>query len=247
MVCDIFMRYRIFIIRLFLKSPDPRTATPFYNSREIADNEKVTVFKDAKDLVTRPGSHVHWIKLLIALAGLIGLSFVIAAALSFARTRLNINLYQFELLAYISVFVASLLANMTIIAPVPFAVAIMATAARDFNPVMVALSGSVGGTIGELSGYYAGRWGRKIAIPDSVIGYNKVEHWVKKYGFFAITFLAFQPIIPFDVGGIVAGAARMPLIQFLPALWAGKFPKYVLLTFLTLGLLHSLHLPSWLS
>jgi membrane protein YqaA with SNARE-associated domain len=207
----------------------------------------MTVFKDAKDLVTKPGSQVHWVKLVIAFVGLIGVSFAFAALLSLAKSRLNIDLYEFELLAYISVFVASLLANMTIIAPVPFAVAIMATAAKDFNPVLVALAAAAGGSIGELSGYYAGRWGRKFAVSDSIIGIQKIEQWVRKYGMLAIMFLAFQPVIPFDMGGLVAGALRMPLPYFLPALFAGKFPKYILLTYAALGLINFIHLPGWLS
>jgi uncharacterized membrane protein YdjX (TVP38/TMEM64 family) len=207
----------------------------------------MTVLKDAKDMVTKPGSQIHWVKLLIAFAGLLGVSFAFAALMSLVKSRLNINLFEFELLACISVFVATLLANMTIIAPVPFAIAIMATAAKEFNPILIALAGALGGTIGELSGYYAGRWGRKIAIPDSIVNNQKIEQWVRKYGIWAIMVLAFQPVIPFDMGGLVAGAARMPLHYFLPALFAGKFPKYILLTYGAVGLINFMHLPSWLS
>jgi membrane protein YqaA with SNARE-associated domain len=210
-------------------------------------NLTMTIFKDAKNLVTKPGSQIHWIRLVIAFVGLIGVSFAFALLLSLAKSRLNINLYEYELLACISVFVATLLANMTIIAPVPFAVAIMATAAREFNPVIIALAAALGGTIGELSGYYAGRWGRKIAIPESIVNNEKIEHWIRKYGVWAIMVLAFQPIIPFDMGGLVAGAVRMPVQYFIPALFAGKFPKYILLTYAAVGLINFMHLPSWLS
>ena len=199
----------------------------------------------AKDLVTRSNSRVHWVKLLIAFVGLLAVSFAFAWVLQFLRVKLNLNLYQFETIAYASVFVSALLANMTIIAPVPFAVAIMITAARDFNPILVALMGALGGSLGEISGYYAGRLGRKIAIPDSVVGYRKVEEWVNRFGFWAILVLAFQPVIPFDIGGLVAGAARMPMRVFLPALFLGKFPKYILLIYAGLGLIN--FLPSWAS
>jgi membrane protein YqaA with SNARE-associated domain len=204
----------------------------------------MTMFKDAKDMMMKPGSRIQWIKLAIAFIALIVISFGFSALLQLLKSRLDINLFEFEILAYISVFLASLLANSTIIAPVPFAVAIMISAAKEFNPVIVALCGATGGMLGELSGYYAGRWGKKIAIPDSMVGYQRIEHWIHKYGFWAITLLAFQPIIPFDVGGLVAGVAKMPLIKFLPALWIGKFPKYLLLTYAGLGLIN--FLPSWL-
>lgn len=202
------------------------------------------IFRDAKNLVTKPGSHVHWIRLIIAGIGLLVISFAFASLLQLLRSWLNIDLYEFATLAYISVFIASLLANSTIIAPVPFAVAIMVTAAQEFNPVVVAFCAATGGTLGELSGYYAGRLGKKIAIPDSIVGYKRVEHWIQKHGVWAIMGLAFQPLVPFDVGGMIAGITKMPVIKFLPALWMGKFPKYLILIYAGLGLFH--FLPSWL-
>jgi membrane protein YqaA with SNARE-associated domain len=205
----------------------------------------MTVMKDAKDFVNRNNSHVHWVKLVIAFVGFIAISFAFAELLIFIRERLNINLFEFELLAYISVFFVSLLANATIIAPVPFAIAIMVGAAKEFNPLIIALCGAAGGSLGELSGYYAGRLGKKIAIPDTIIGYKKIEGWINKYGFWAISVLAFQPILPFDVGGLIAGIAKMPLHKFLPALFIGKFPKYVLLVYAGMGLIG--FLPNWLS
>ena len=200
--------------------------------------------KDAKNFLTQSENRIKWVRLAIALVGLLALSFGFASLLQFLKTRLDIPLYDFALLAYASVFLSALLANMTIIAPVPFAIAIMVGAAREFNPVLVALAGATGGTLGELSGYFAGRLGKRIAIPDTFVGYKRIEHWIKKYGLWAIIVLAFQPIIPFDVGGLVAGAAKMPIAKFLPALWVGKFPKYVLLTYAGLGLIG--FLPSWI-
>ena len=205
----------------------------------------MTFFKDAKDMVTNPKSHIHWVKLLIALVVLIVISVGFAEFLIFLKERLNIDLYAFELLAYTSVFLISILANMTIIAPVPFAVAVMIGAAEEFNPIIVAFCGAAGGTIGELSGYYAGRLEKNIAIPDTILGIKKIEGWINKYGFWAICALAFQPIIPFDIGGLVAGLAKMPLHKFLPALFLGKFPKYIILTYAGVGLIQ--FLPSWLS
>jgi membrane protein YqaA with SNARE-associated domain len=204
----------------------------------------MTFFKDAKEMVTRPGSHVHWARLLIGLVGLIVFSFGLAYLLKYLKDSLNIDLFKFEVLAYVSVFLIALLANMTIIAPVPFAIAIMVGAAEQFNPIIVALCGAAGGSLGELSGYYAGLLGKKFAIPDTIIGYKKIEGWINKYGFWAISVLALQPIIPFDVGGLIAGIAKMPIHKFLPALFVGKFPKYLLMTYAGLELIN--FLPSWM-
>jgi membrane protein YqaA with SNARE-associated domain len=205
----------------------------------------MSLIKDAKNALTNPHSQIHWVKLIVALAALVALSFALAAVLGILKDRLNIDLYRYPWLAYLSVFAISLLANLTIIAPVPFAIAVMATAAQHFNPVFVALFGAAGGTLGELSGYFAGKFGRKIAIPEGITSNQRVTLLIKKYGFWGIAFIAFQPIIPFDVGGVVAGAGKMPLPKFLPALFLGKFPKYFILVQASLGVID--FLPPWIT
>lgn len=168
------------------------------------------------------------------------LSFGLAFLFQDLVTSFHFPLYHFAWLAYLTVFVTSLISNLTILAPVPFAISIMIAAATKWNPVLIALFASIGGSLGELSGYYAGYLGRKVAIPESVISHSRVESWLQQYGVWAILFLAFQPIIPFDIGGLMAGAAKMPLHQFLPALWGGKFTKYVIITYSGIELTHLL-------
>jgi membrane protein DedA with SNARE-associated domain len=154
------------------------------------------IIKDTRDKVTKPVSSINWLKLLLTMAGLIALSFLLAYLVNLAQDKWNIDVPKYSHLAYIIVFVTSLIANATIIAPVPFAVAIMISSAQNFNPLIISACAAFGGTLGELSGYYAGRLGRKIAIPDSIIGYKKLEGWINKYGPLAIAVIAFQPVIP---------------------------------------------------
>ncbi|MFH1002700.1 MAG: VTT domain-containing protein [Chloroflexota bacterium] len=187
---------------------------------------------------TQPARPVNWRVLAIALLLIVALSFGMAHLLNSLAGHFEFTLYDLAWLAYLIVFGTSLISNLTIIAPVPFAISIMIAAATKWNPLLIILAGSIGGTLGELSGYYAGYLGRKIAISDSVIGHTRAEQWLQRYGVWAISFLALQPIIPFDIGGLVAGAARMPLPKFLPALWLGKFAKYAILTYAGIGLIH---------
>lgn len=180
---------------------------------------------------------VHWIRLSIALVSLIVLSFGLSYILQRYIEDVQLHIKDYAPLAYLVVFLVSLIGNMTIIAPVPFAISIMVAAATNWNPVLVALAASIGGSLGELSGYYAGYLGKKIALSQDLIKHSRVEYWIRRYGIWAIVGLAFQPIIPFDLAGLVAGAARMPLKSFLIALFAGKFPKYVILTYAGLGII----------
>lgn len=192
---------------------------------------------DNNAVTTKMSSQVRWARLAIAFVGLVAISFGLAYLLQRLLARFQLPLHSFAWLAYLIVFATSLAANLTIIAPVPIGASIMVAAATHWNPVLIALSASIGGTLGELSGYYAGYLG-KMAISEDVIGYERIEHWIQRYGVWAILLLALQPVLPFDVGGLIAGAAKMPVHKFLPALWAGRFPKYILLTYAGMGLIH---------
>ncbi len=198
------------------------------------------IFRNARDNATKPGGQFHWVRLAVAIVLIVALSLGLSFLFQRLIARFDLQKYDFAHLAYAIVFATALISNLTIIAPVPFAVSIMIAAAAKWNPALIALAASIGGALGELSGYYAGYLGKRIALSDSMIGYRSIERWVRHYGFWAIFVLAFQPIIPFDIGGLVAGAVRMPMHQFLPALWAGNFPKYLILTYAGAGIINSI-------
>lgn len=196
--------------------------------------------KRLDDIMPEKSERIRWRRLIIMVLALIALSFGLAYAFQKVSERIELPLYEFEWLAYLIVFLASLVSNLTIIAPVPFALSIMIAAATEWNPALIALSASIGGSIGELSGYYAGYLGRKVAIPEAMLWQSRFERWIKRYGMWAIFGLAVQPVLPFDVAGLVAGAAKMPLRRFFPALWGGRFIKYLIFAYAGAGFLHRL-------
>ncbi len=200
----------------------------------------MTVPNNSSNIAPKRGGQIRWLKLAIALLVLVVLSFGLAYLLGYIAEKFNLPLYDFAWLAYLIVFGTSLASNLTIIAPVPFAASIMVAAATEWNPVLIALFASIGAAIGELSGYYAGYLGKKIAISENIAWYGCIESWIQRHGVWAILFLSFQPIIPFDIGGMIAGVAKMPLHRFLPALWLGRFPKYIIITYAGIGLIHFL-------
>ncbi len=81
------------------------------------------------------------------------------------------------------------------------------------NPFGVGLAAGLGGTIGELSGYLAGFSGQ--AVVERMDIYNRVKPWVDKYGGWAILVLSAIPNPFFDIAGMAAGIAKMPLQTFL--------------------------------
>jgi len=150
---------------------------------------------------------------------------------------------EFAPAAYAIVFGVTFLGNASIIVPVYFHISLIMAAAKLWSPLLVALVASVAGTLGEISGYYAGYLGKKIAAAEDIPWYNRFARWVNRYGLVAIFLFSLQPILPVDIAGITAGAAKLPLWKFLLPCWLGRFPKYIIFCYFGLGILGSLPLP----
>jgi uncharacterized membrane protein YdjX (TVP38/TMEM64 family) len=178
----------------------------------------------------KKSSPIRWGKLaftlLIYAVVSVGLGFLLSNFLG----RFQGQVFSNAWVAYGAVFLIALVINLSIL-PLPFAISIMIAMATQWNPVLIALFGSLGASIGEFSGYLIGYLGKRIAIPGETRWFKMMQNWILRYGWWAVAFLSFQPILPFEVGGIIAGIVKMPVKKFLPALWLGKFPKYLILIY----------------
>ncbi len=175
----------------------------------------------------------RWVRLAILFIILVVISIGLALLFNHLLAPLKDDLQKYAWLAYLIVFGTSLLSNLTVIAPVSIGASIMVTAAGlgIYHPVLIALVAAIGGTIGELGGYYAGALGKKVAFDDYPEAYERVSEWIGRYGMWAISFIAFQPVIPIDAAGMVAGATKMPVHKFFIACFIGKFPKYIIMCY----------------
>jgi uncharacterized membrane protein YdjX (TVP38/TMEM64 family) len=178
----------------------------------------------------------HWVRLVLILVGFVLMSAVLGYFLQGLLARFYIPEDISPWLVYLIVFGVTLVVNLSVL-PLPFAISLMIAAATRWDPILVALAGSLGASLGESSSYLIGYFGTKVAIHKEVPGYKMIQRWVDRYGMWAIAFLSFQPVLPFEVGGIVAGLAKMPVAKFLPALWLGKFPKYIVLIYAAEGII----------
>jgi len=171
----------------------------------------------------------RWLKMVLYVAILVGLSFGFALLLEYLMAYFNISVERFASTAYLVVFGITLACNASILVPVAFHVSIMIAAAKYCNPVLIALVASVAGALGEISAYYAGRWGRKRIVQlENAPGYERFAGWMGRYGPWGIFLISLQPIFPIDVAGLLAGVSKMPLWKFFLPCLAGKFPKYLL-------------------
>ena len=132
---------------------------------------------------------------------------------------------QFAVLGYPGIFLIALLANATVLLPAP-GVAVIYAMGAIFNPFGVGLAAGTGGALGELSGYLAGFSGQAVVERTDI--YNRVRPWVEKYGGWAILVLSAIPNPFFDIAGIAAGIAKMPVRTFLLFTWVGQLIKMTL-------------------
>jgi membrane protein YqaA with SNARE-associated domain len=185
----------------------------------------------------------RWLRMVLYLVILTGLSLGLAYLLEYLMTYFNISIERFASIAYLIVFGVTLASNASILAPVFIYISIMIAAAKFLNPVLIALVASVAGALGEITGYYAGYLGKRIIHLENTPGYERLVVWMERHGPWGIFLLSLQPVLPFDVAGLLAGASKLPLWKFVLPCWAGKFPKYLLVTYLGEAFLRLLPLP----
>jgi membrane protein YqaA with SNARE-associated domain len=150
----------------------------------------------------------------------------------FLTTRFHAQLRGLGQAGYLGLFVISILGNATIIIPAPVFV-VACAAGMVYGPLLVGLISGLGSALGELTGYYAGYGGSSV-IPEGQ-WYQKLEQFMRRHGMLAIFLLAAIPNPLFDVGGLIAGILKMPVLKFIAAAWVGKAIRLSLMAFICMG------------
>jgi membrane protein YqaA with SNARE-associated domain len=144
------------------------------------------------------------------------------------------QIQQYDRLGYPGVFLLSAVGNATLLFPAP-AFAVVFAVGSVLNPYLVGISGGCGAALGEMTGYLAGFGGRGV-IEDKPV-FKRLETLMRKWGAWIVFVLALIPNPLFDVGGLMAGALKMPWWKFLLAAAAGKSLRFILLALLGASIL----------
>ena len=188
------------------------------SSRAASPHPEQTVLSEVVQprAYNKPGSS----RFLTNLLRILALFSVVGITLYIYSIRNHVE--QFAGFGYPGIFLIALLANATVLLPAP-GVAVIYAMGAIFNPFGVGLAAGLGGTIGELSGYLAGFSGQ--AVVERMDIYNRIKPWVEKYGGWAILVLSAIPNPFFDIAGIAAGIAKMPLRTFIVFSGIGQLIK----------------------
>jgi len=150
------------------------------------------------------------------------------ALLLLAHKRLETT--DFTRHGYLGVFVVNLVTCASILFPIP-GEAINIAASALLNPLIVALVATAGGTIGEMTAYLAGMFGRQILVDRYAEGYAHAERWMNRYGVFAVFLFAVVPMLIYDFLGLVAGGTRYDITKFVGATFAGRFVRCLVFSY----------------
>jgi membrane protein YqaA with SNARE-associated domain len=154
------------------------------------------------------------------------LAFLAALLVTLAIVLAGDQVERLGAYGYPAVFLVSLLSNAALLLPGP-GIALVIAASSTLDPLVVGVVAGLGATLGEMTGYFVGQSGQ-VFFEERPI-YWRIERWMRKSGTVVIFMLAAIPNPLFDIGGLVAGALRMPIWRFLLIVWLGKSLRFTLL------------------
>jgi membrane protein YqaA with SNARE-associated domain len=163
------------------------------------------------------------------------IAFSIGIAIVIYATRDVVQKYSEY--GYLGVFIISVLGNATLIFPAPSFTVVAFGAV--LNPYLVGVLAGCGAAVGEMTGYTLGLgMSPDLGEGATVAGLGEKQmqwlRWLRpkfqRWGAIVIFVLAAVPNPIFDIGGILAGMARMPWWKFLLAAVLGKTVRFTLLS-----------------
>lgn len=166
------------------------------------------------------------LRLAAGLAGLVGLNVLAYWAMGLPAVQDFLTGLQGSV--YVGSFLLALLTNATVAIPIPYNPIVVQMMETTSQPWLVALTTAAGATIGETTGYLAGRAGRGTFAGTRFASWmaRQLDHPGRA---FAVLFAVSAPPFPaFDVAGVVSGALGVPAGVFYPAVFLGRLVRFLL-------------------
>jgi membrane protein YqaA with SNARE-associated domain len=157
-----------------------------------------------------------------ALVGLVFVALNVAAYLWLNSPGGQALLQSLRGYAALGAFVVMLVANATVVVPVPWPGILIPIAQQSDALWPIVLAGALGSAIGESVAFFVGRSGRGAVENSRFYRWvqRQLEHPVRA---FAVLFLLSAPPNPaFDVAGLTAGAMGLPFWMFFTAVLLGR-------------------------
>ena len=135
---------------------------------------------------------------------------------------------------YPGAFLLAFVANVTVLIPIPYNGIMLAILGKAGLPWLAALLAAAGSVLGELTGYFAGRAGRQVLGKSKAVTWTTEQMNTPMRSFLFLMVFAAPPNPIFDMAGLAAGTLKIPLRIFLPAVFIGRFARFLLFAYVTL-------------
>ncbi len=140
----------------------------------------------------------------------------------------------FSEFGYIGLFISAFLA--ATILPLSSEIVLTALLLSGLSPFALIIVATTGNVLGAFTNYALGYWASLSIIEKRIKlskeEFKRAEKHFKKYGIFSLCF-AWVPIIG-DPLTVMAGLLRIRILWFFILVTAGKFTRYIVISYLTL-------------
>jgi len=171
----------------------------------------------------RRRSWVRWSLGVLAL-----LAFNVAVYLLLGTAPAQQFIERLQGMEVLGAFALALLTNLTVALPIPYNPIVLQMMEASDVPWLIALVVALGASLGEVSGYLAGRAGKGSFVGTRFgdwIG-RQLEHPVR--AFWVIFAVSAPPFPAFDVAGMAAGALGVRWSIFFGAAFCGRLARFAL-------------------
>lgn len=123
--------------------------------------------------------------------------------------------------SYLGVLLVCFIANASVLLPAP-SILVVVQYSMVLNPLLTALCGAIGATLGEMTGYLAGAHGGNLL---ALKVRKKVLSVMPKHPYLVVFCFSLIPLPVFDIVGLIAGAMKLNQAKFFATCLAGKLIK----------------------
>jgi len=131
---------------------------------------------------------------------------------------------------YLGIFIVSLVSSASILLPLPSFVIIF-TFGAVYDPFWVALAGSFGASIGNVTSYFIGLGGKELLEDKYAKRLKKIKDVFKKYGAPLWIILVHATPLPDDIVGIFCGVIRYDFRRYILYSFIGVMILYLILAY----------------
>lgn len=174
----------------------------------------------------RQARHRSWLRWGLGVLALLLFNVLVYVLLGTAPVQEAIS--RLQGLEVLGAFVLALLTNLTVALPVPYNPIVLQMMEASDVPWLIAIVVALGASLGEISGYLAGRAGK-----GSFAG-TRFGDWVARQlrhplrAFWVIVAVSAPPFPAFDVAGMAAGALGVRWWLFFGAAFTGRLLRFLL-------------------